>query len=427
MSKGPYDVLTHIEEGVAVSIAPAASTEELLERARALRPLFAEQVEETERITHISEELHAKVEEAGLYQLLTPKRYGGHEVDLPTYLKIWAEIARGDMSGAWNAALAANHALQLASWFPEQTQEEIFGTPGGLKAASVAAPLSGFARKVDGGWELNGKVAYCSGIPYSNHYMGQALTEPTEPGGPPGPPILFFAPRSAFEILDDWGASHAGWWAAARTRSSSTARSYRTTTSSVEPTWATSTRTRGTIGYRLHGNPMYNSRGLGFFTMSVGSIMVGGAYGALDEFEHILKSRDLPRPPFGPRAADPDHQRWYGAALTKIATAEGALLYAAELQMQYCRQLAEHHRPYTWGDDLLVGNIARDAYSQSWQAMQEWIFRYSGSTAATKGAKIERTLRDMATGWSHFNTAQTDWFYGELGRWHLGQQRTFLF
>ena len=426
MSKGPYDVLTHIEEGVAVSIAPAASTEELLERARALRPLFAEQVEETERITHISEELHAKVEEAGLYQLLTPKRYGGHEVDLPTYLKIWAEIARGDMSGAWNAALAANHALQLASWFPEHTQEEIFGTPGGLKAASVAAPLSGFARKVDGGWELNGKVAYCSGIPYSNHYMGQALTEPTEPGGPPGPPILFFAPRSAFEILDDWG--HLTGLVGSGSNSI-------VFDGAVVPDHYVLSGTHmgdvdpheGTIGYRLHGNPMYNSRGLGFFTMSVGSIMVGGAYGALDEFEHILKSRDLPRPPFGPRAADPDHQRWYGAALTKIATAEGALLYAAELQMQYCRQLAEHHRPYTWGDDLLVGNIARDAYSQSWQAMQEWIFRYSGSTAATKGAKIERTLRDMATGWSHFNTAQTDWFYGELGRWHLGQQRTFLF
>jgi len=100
-----------------VTIAPDVksqdvTTEELLERARALRPIFSEKIEETERLTHIPEDLHEQLQEAGFYQLLTPKRYGGHEVDLPTYVKIWTEIARGDMSGAWNSCLAANHALR---------------------------------------------------------------------------------------------------------------------------------------------------------------------------------------------------------------------------------------------------------------------------------------------------------------------------
>jgi 3-hydroxy-9,10-secoandrosta-1,3,5(10)-triene-9,17-dione monooxygenase len=414
-----------------VTIAPDVktqdvTTDELLERARALRPIFSEEIERTEQLTHISEELHQRVQDAGFYQLLTPKKYGGLEVDLPTYVRIWTEIARGDMSGAWNTCLAANHALQLASWFPERTQEEIFSTPGGMRAASVAAPLTGFARKVDGGWELNGKVSYCSGIPYSTHYMGQALTEPAEPGGPPGPPILFWAPKSAFTILDDWGklTGLVGSGSNSIVFDGAVVPDHyvleATHMADVDPG-------DGTVGYRLHGNPMYNSRGLGFFTMTVGGIMVGGAYGALDEFGHILKTRDLVRPPFGPRAGDPDHQRWYGAALTKIAVAEGALLHAANMQMDFCQKLADHGRAYTWGDDQFVGTVARDAYSQAWQAMQEWIFRYSGSSAATKGAKIERTLRDMATGWSHFNTANTDWSYGELGRWELGQPRTFLF
>ena len=308
------------------------TTEELLERARALRPIFSEKIEETERLTHIPEDLHEQLQEAGFYQLLTPKRYGGHEVDLPTYVKIWTEIARGDMSGAWNSCLAANHALQLASWFPEQTQEEIFRTPGGMKAASVAAPLSSFARKVDGGWELDGKVSYCSGIPYSTHYMGQALTEPAEPGGPPGPPILFWAPRDTFEILDDWGKLTG--LVGSGSNSIVFDKAFvpdhyvlaATHMADVDPG-------EGTIGYRLHGNPMYNSRGLGFFTMTVGGIMVGGAYGALDEFKHILMTRDLIRPPFGARATDPDHQRWYGAALTKITVAEGALQHSADMQM----------------------------------------------------------------------------------------------
>ena len=41
--------------------------------------------------------------------------------------------------------------------------------------------------------------------------------------------------------------------------------------------------------------------------------------------------------------------------------------------------------------------------------------------------QMHDVLRDMATGWSHFNTANTDWSYGELGRWELGQPRTYLF
>jgi 3-hydroxy-9,10-secoandrosta-1,3,5(10)-triene-9,17-dione monooxygenase len=406
--------------------APDANAEALLRRARELRPIVEEHAEETNELTHISEEIHNLYEQAGFYRMLMPKRYGGLEVDLPTYVSVWGEVARGDMSAAWNGCLAANHSLQLGSWWGEQAQDEIFGTQGQFKAASVAAPLSGLARRVEGGWELNGKVSYCSGIPYSTHYMGQSLTEPAVEGGPPGPPILFVAPRESFTILDDWGeltglvgsgsnsivfdkAVVPEHWVLEATHMAD-----------VDPSG-------GTVGWRLHGNPLYNGRGLGFFTMTVGALMIGGAYGALDEFEHILKTRTIIRPPFGLRAEDPDHQRWYGAALAKIAVAEQANLGAARLQMEYGRATVEDGRPYTWGDDQLVGVIAREAYSSAWQAMQEWIFRYSGSSAARKGEKLERVLRDMATGWSHFNTANNEWAYGEVARARLGQPRIPLF
>jgi 3-hydroxy-9,10-secoandrosta-1,3,5(10)-triene-9,17-dione monooxygenase len=408
---------------------PAAeepTAEELLERARALRPLVEEQAAETERLTRISEDLHRRFEEAGFYRMLMPRRYGGLETDLPTYVKVWMEIARGDASAAWCGCLAANHALQLGSWWPERAQDEIFGTRAEFKAASVAMPLSNFARRVDGGWELDGKVSYCSGIPYSTHYIGQALTEPAEEGGPPGPPILFVAPRSAFTILDDWGAltgligsgsnsivfDHAvvpEHWVLEKTHMAD-----------VEVSG-------GTVGSRLHGNPMYATRGLAFFTMTVGAIMVGAALGALDEFERILKGRKTIRAPFVPWAEDPDHQRWFGKAITQLHLAEIGTIRSAELQMEYGRATVEDGRPYTLGDDQFIGAIAREAYSQAWQTMQTWIFRYSGSSAAKRGAKIERTLRDMATGWSHFNTANNEWAYCEVAKRRLGLPPSPLF
>ena len=74
---------------------------------------------------------------------------------------------------------------------------------GNFRAASVAAPTV-TATPVDGGWEINGTIGYCSGIPYSNWYMGQAIMPGETPTGEPRM-MLFIAPESEWEMLNDWG------------------------------------------------------------------------------------------------------------------------------------------------------------------------------------------------------------------------------
>ena len=405
---------------------PTATAEELIHRAKELRPLVEECTEETEQLTHIPERLHAKFEEAGFYRMLMPKRYGGLEVGMPTYVSVWMEIARGDPSAAWCGCLAANHSMQLASWWSEKAQDEIFGTKGEFKAASVAAPLSGLARRVEGGWELNGKVAYCSGIPYATHYIGQSLTEPAEPGGPPGPPMLFVAPRSAFEVLDDWGALTG--------LIGSGSNSIVFDKAVIPEHWVLENThmadidpTGGTVGSRLHGNPMYATRAVAFFAMTVGGIMVGAAWGALDEYEKILRTRQTMRQPIVSWGEDPDYQRWFGKAMTRLKMSEAGLLESAAMMMEYGRATVEDGREYTFGDDQYIGALARESYSESWETFQKWIFRYAGSSAGKRGAKIERVLRDMAIGWSHFNTAQNDWGYREVTKNQLGLPPGALF
>ena len=72
-----------------------------------------------------------------------------------------------------------------------------------LPLSSVAAPVGAASRDGDG-WEINGQVAFASGTPYSTYYMGQALLPSDEPDAAP-PLLLFVAPRSEWEMLDDWG------------------------------------------------------------------------------------------------------------------------------------------------------------------------------------------------------------------------------
>ena len=131
--------------------------QEMIEHAFALRPLLRDQAAETEQRTVPSEEIHQACIDAGFYRLYIPRRYGGYEFGAPTFLRVVQELSRGDISAGWCIALAAAHALQVASWWPEQAQDEIFGD-GGFRCAAVAAPIGPAVRSADG-WELTGRLA----------------------------------------------------------------------------------------------------------------------------------------------------------------------------------------------------------------------------------------------------------------------------
>src|SRR3954464_14682473 len=174
--------------------------QELIDRAIALRPLLIERQAEAEELTYPAQDVPEKFDAAGFYRMLVPRRYGGLEVDMATYMRVVLELARGCPSSAWCMCLAANHALQIGSWFEPRAPDEIFGD-GDFRCASVAQPIGTATRTADG-WELNGQVPYASGAPYSTHYMGQALMPD---GDCPPAMLLFVAPRSEWTMLDDWG------------------------------------------------------------------------------------------------------------------------------------------------------------------------------------------------------------------------------
>lgn len=387
------------------------SQAEMVARARALRPMFEEHRAATTRLRHPPAVVHEAIEKAGFYRLLMPRRYGGLEGDVTTHVRVWMELARADMSAAWYGCLAANHPLQVASWFEERAQDEIFGA-GDFRAPAVIMPLSRPARRVADGWELNGKVSYCSGVPYSTHYLGQAIAED-------GTPIVFVAPRSAYTILDDWGdliglkgsGSNSIVFEGAR----------------VPGHWVLEEARMAEIdvsndgpGVRLHGNAMYAGRTACFFAMSVAATLVGAGLGALDEFDRLLRTRQTTRAPIRPRMEDAEFQRVFGAATAKLRAAESLVVSAAEQHMRNCRAAVEEGQPYTYGRDQTLAAIVREAGAMAWDSMQGLIYRYAGSSASREGEWLEQVFRDMATGWGHYQTANESYFHVELARDHFG-------
>jgi 3-hydroxy-9,10-secoandrosta-1,3,5(10)-triene-9,17-dione monooxygenase len=392
----------------------------MIGRAISLRQRLVEQQAECEERTYYSQELHQEFVEAGFYRLYVPRRYGGYEFDVPTYGRLLVEIARGCANTAWCMGLVAAHALQVASWWEEAAQDEIFGD-GDFRAASVAAPI-GPATPVDGGYELNGKVSYCSGIPYATHYMGQAVLPGEDQLGLPRM-LLFVARKGQWTMLDDWGDLLGMKGSGSQSITFEQAR--------IPAHWGIEDAlmvdfdvSEGTPGLRLHGNPMYGGRAMSCFTITLAAIMVGAAYNALDEYEAMLETKTTPLPPMIPRKFDADYQRYFGRAWARIATAEAALQNAAEQHMELCLRFVDEGIPYTYADDHRIGCIAREVIIQVWETVQEDLFRTAGSSAGARGQRLERIYRDMSIGAnSHRNTLLRDWAFREIARDRLGLPR----
>src|SRR3546814_18764521 len=75
--------------------------DEVVARARSLRELIRAQQDEAEELGHYTAAVHERMIELGLYHLLTPRRYGGHEVSLKTWLRPVLEISAGEPGTAW--------------------------------------------------------------------------------------------------------------------------------------------------------------------------------------------------------------------------------------------------------------------------------------------------------------------------------------
>src|SRR6185503_20630178 len=158
---------------------PDLAPKELIARAVALRErIRAEQDASEARGCH-SPELQEAFVKAGFYRTLQPKRFGGYELDYPTFYKAMIEISRGDPGVGWCVILGATHGAQVASHWPEQAQMELFGPEGHFIAPHRAQGPAGKCRRVDGGYHVEGVWSYASGVPYSTHFIGNVMVEGT--------------------------------------------------------------------------------------------------------------------------------------------------------------------------------------------------------------------------------------------------------
>jgi alkylation response protein AidB-like acyl-CoA dehydrogenase len=167
---------------------------------------------------------------AGLLKLCVPERHGGLGADYATYMMVGAEIGRfcgataltynmHICSTLWTGVLAdgipmteqqrAEHARRRELHFRRVVDDgAIYAQPfsEGSAAAAGRAPFGTTARKVDGGWLVNGRKIFAS-LSGAADFYGVLCTEDKADQHPDARDTLYLAVPAAsegFAISGDW-------------------------------------------------------------------------------------------------------------------------------------------------------------------------------------------------------------------------------
>lgn len=179
-------------------IIPEAAT--LVARARAMIPALKARAAQGEADRKIPDETIREFKEAGFFDILKPKRWGGFEMEPQVFYEVQMAIAEGCMSSAWVLGVVGVHPLQLGL-FSLKAQEDVWSKDASVLISSSYQPV-GKVEKADGGFYLSGQWSFSSGCQHCDWVFAGALV--FGPEGTPPEYRTFLVPRSDYQIVDTW-------------------------------------------------------------------------------------------------------------------------------------------------------------------------------------------------------------------------------
>lgn len=232
MSTRPVNPLTGLDFTPAVGDMPFTPLQrEWLAKAHALgRDKFAARAAQWDREASFPFASYEDLREQGFLKLCVPTEFGGAGADFPTYMMVAAEIGRfcGATALTWNMHICSTmwtgvladgiemsteqrteHAARRQLHFARIVNEgKLYAQPfsEGTAAAAGRAPFGTTARKVEGGWLINGRKIWAS-LSGAADYYGVLCTEDIEGKDPdPRDTLYISVPATAegFSISGEW-------------------------------------------------------------------------------------------------------------------------------------------------------------------------------------------------------------------------------
>lgn len=173
---------------------------DIVARARGLHPLIRAHAQTAEDDRRVCDTVLQAINDAGLFRIAVPKRYGGYGANFRTCIDAVAEIGRADGGTGWTAGLI-NVCTWFATLFSDKAQDEVFGTAPDARACAVFT-MPKRCERVSGGFRVSGEWAYASGS-YFVHWCVLGVKVGERADGTPIP-ALALIPFSDLALKDTW-------------------------------------------------------------------------------------------------------------------------------------------------------------------------------------------------------------------------------
>lgn len=172
----------------------------LMARLDEAAPVLAANAEKGEELGRLTDEVAQVLHETGALKIGIPRDLGGFEFSPRQVIETIAKIAYSDASAGWSFMALQMVTGTTAAYLGDEAAAELFPDVPGNRYALMAGQGTrlGAARRVDGGYVINGQWSFASGISMATHIHTAALCEET------GQALIFTFPKEQATLVDNW-------------------------------------------------------------------------------------------------------------------------------------------------------------------------------------------------------------------------------
>ena len=375
---------------------PGTAKHELLTAVDQIGSIIAREIDAEESAGRLSKVTHDALYDAGILRMKLPRDLGGFEMPLPDQFEVLEALARVHPAAAWCAMVGGTSISMPGAFLSQAGIERMF--PGGrIPRGAIVIMATGRAEPVDGGFKLNGRWSFASGVHHAEWIAAHGMVDTDT-----GPSLhMFCFPAEVIEVHDNWqvvGLRSTG--------------SCDISVSDVfvpqECAWCVEQQPpqRGGALYQL-GIPA-------FVAYEHAAFACGVARAALDYLSGSLAGKKRGYGPDAGTLGDRQTiQRFVGHSDLRLRAARGqALELNAEAMDAVSRdgevspRLALEIRASAAFCTEIAGEITRQ------------VFRYAGAGSLYEGNPAQRLLRDIEAAAQHLMVS--DMAFELLGRMHMG-------
>ena len=351
------------------------TSEEIVAEAHRLVPLLADHAAEAEAQRRPPSAVIEQLREARLFDLFTPRAFGGLELDVDSFVEVVLALARGDASMSWLTGFYIMHNWMFCH-FPIEFQEELFANAPHVLAPAAIAPM-GKVEATDGGVRLSGRWSWGTGINDAPDWVIVGVHRPSANGGKPQI-LLCAVPRDVVEVEDVWHTSGM--------RATGSHDIVVKDVVIAAQQMIDAGPLRDGVDAPEHDAPLYRTPMLPMLILAVALPVVGQARGVADRFADRIQGRTL----LGTKTKQSDT----AAAQMRLARAELECTQAEGLIRSTVAELMELRNHATVADRARLTAQVALAVDQSKRVVR-LVAEASGASAYFSKDPLQRTLRDV--------------------------------